>query len=105
MKLGNIAALLFVALATNVVFAQSETQPVSPAPTPPIKPVVPPVPVEPIAAQQPRVAEGVLVRSQRATNNDKGTFEWVCTYRVDRSTRGVQLDESCPQTMPFSFKR
>lgn len=105
MKLVNIAALLFVALSTNVVFAQSETQPAPPAPIPPVTPVVPPVPAVPIVAPQPRVAEGVLVRSQRATNNDKGTFEWVCTYRVEGSTRGVQLDESCPPTMPFSFKR
>ncbi len=105
MKLKNIATLLFITLSANVVFAQSETQPTQPAPPPPVTPVAPPAPVAPVSASQPRVAEGVLVRSQRANNSDKGTFEWVCTYRVEGSTRGVQLDESCPQTMPFSFKR
>jgi hypothetical protein len=50
------------------------------------------------------VAEGVLMKSQRASG-DKGTFEWICTYRVAGTTRNVQVDESCPQTMPFALKR
>jgi hypothetical protein len=50
------------------------------------------------------VAEGTLFKTQRS-KNDKGRFEWVCTYSVANLKRSVLLDESCPSTMVFELKR
>jgi hypothetical protein len=50
------------------------------------------------------IIEGTLFKSQRS-NNDKGKFEWICTYNVAGSRRSVQLDESCPSTLVFELKR
>jgi hypothetical protein len=48
--------------------------------------------------------EGTLFKTQRS-KNDKGKFEWVCTYSVANLKRSVLLDESCPSTMVFELKR
>lgn len=93
MKVPSTAAMVFAVLSTCVAFAQSGTPP----PTPPVPPEQP-------AGSQPKVVEGMLMKSQRASG-DRGTFEWICTYRVAGITRNVQVDESCPQTMPFALKR
>jgi hypothetical protein len=100
MKVASTAAMIFALFSTCVAFAQSGT----PTPPAPPAPPVPPASPEPTAGSQPKVAEGVLMKSQRASG-DKGTFEWICTYRVAGTTRNVQVDESCPQTMPFALKR
>lgn len=90
----SIAVLLFVGLST-AAFAQSDAPP---------KPTAPPTPTEPTAEPTRKVVEGTLMKSQRA-NNDKGRYEWICTYRVSGTNRSVLLDESCPQTLPFEVKR
>ena len=100
MNIRKIAALLCVGLSASVALAQSSTPPTPPLPTPPLAPTSP----EPPAAPQPNVVEGTLMRTQRA-NNDRGKYEWICTYRVAGTTRIVQVDESCPQTMPFALKK
>ena len=78
--------------------------PVPPVPEPPPVPVPPAPPTEPVAPSGPKVVQGVLVKTQRA-NNDKGKYEWICTYRVGTITRSVLLDESCPQNVPFEMKK
>ena len=90
----NIAVALFVGLAATV-FAQSDAPP---------KPSSPTTPAEPTAEPTRKVVEGTLMKTQRA-NNDKGKYEWICTYRVAGTNRSVLLDESCPQTLPFEVKR
>ncbi len=95
MKIRAIAALLLVGLSSSLAFAQSSTPPA---------PVVPTPLPEPSAVQQASMAEGTLMKSQRASN-DKGKYEWICTYRVAGTTRSVQVDESCPQTMMFALKK
>jgi hypothetical protein len=92
--LKHIAVLLFAGLSFSA-FAQSDAPP---------KPPAPPAPTEPTAEQARRVVEGTLMKMQRA-NNDKGKYEWICTYRVEGTNRSVLLDESCPQTLPFELKR
>jgi hypothetical protein len=105
MKIRNIAAVLFFGLCANAALAQ---MPAIPAPPPPPEsPNPPPAPPAPPAASNvpaATIVEGALFKSQRATN-DKGKFEWICTYRVAGTRRSVQLDESCPSTMVFDLKR
>ena len=101
MKIHTIAALLLVGLSTSPAFAQSSTPP-APA-TPPVPADIAPPPA-PSAVPQASTAEGTLMKSQRA-NNDRGKYEWICTYRVGGTTRSVQVDESCPQTMTFALKK
>lgn len=98
MDLRNIAVVLSVALSASIALAQSE--PPS-APQPPSNPTPPEAPATPT---QPTTVEGTLMKSQRA-NNDRGKYEWVCTYRVAGTTRNVLLEESCPQTLPFSVRK
>lgn len=92
--LKNFAVLLFVGLSASA-FAQSDAPP---------KPPTPPTPAEPAVEPTRKVVEGTLMKTQRA-NNDKGKYEWICTYRVSGTNRSVLLDESCPQTLPFEVKR
>ena len=101
MKIRTIAALLLAGLSTSLAFAQSSTPP-APA-TPPV-PAVPAPPLGQPAVPQTTTAEGTLMKSQRA-NNDRGKYEWICTYRVEKITRSVLLDESCPQNLPFEIKK
>lgn len=101
MKIRATTALLLVGLSSSLVFAQSSKLAV-PA-TPPV-PAVPAPPPEPSAVPQASMAEGTLMKSQRASN-DRGKYDWICTYRVGGTTRSVQLDESCPQTMTFALKK
>jgi hypothetical protein len=82
-----------------VLCASAALAQVPPAP-PPEPPAVPAPPVLPKSA----IIEGTLFKSQRS-NNDKGKFEWICTYNVAGSRRSVQLDESCPSTLVFELKR
>lgn len=98
MKIGKLAALLLVCWPVAVAIAQSGTPPA------PSAPQEPPSPPEPVAAPRPKLVDGVLMKSQRASS-DRGKYEWVCTYRVAGTTRSVLLDESCPQTVPFELKR
>ena len=100
MKVGNFALLLFVGVAASIAFAQA-----SPPTEPPVLPSAPTAPTaEPAGVSQPKVAEGVLFKSQRL-KNDKGTNDYICTYRVAGTKRDVQLDESCPATMVFQLKK
>lgn len=100
MKIKNIAAILFLGMCVNVAAAQTPVPAIPPQP-----PAAPPAqPPEPPAPSKPAVAEGTLVQSQRA-NGDTGKFFWICTYRVEGTKRGVQLDDSCPPTMLFQLKR
>jgi len=101
MNIRNIAASLFVCLSAGVGLAQPSSPPVPAAP--PAAPV-PPIPPEAAVDPQPKVVEGILMKSQRASS-DRGKYEWVCTYRVAGTTRNVQLEESCPQSMPFALKK
>ncbi len=101
MKIRTIAALLLVGLSTSLAFAQSSTPP---APASPPVPAVPTSPPEPSAVPYAKLAEGTLMKSARA-NSDRGKYEWICTYRVAGTTRSVQVDESCPQTMTFALKK
>ena len=98
MKVGNFALLLFVGVAARIAFAQS-----SPPSTPPALPSAPTTP-EPAVVSPPKVAGGSLFKSQRL-KNDKGTNDFICTYRVAGLKRDVQLDESCPETMVFQLKK
>ena len=98
MKVGNFALLLFVGVAASIAFAQS-----SPPSTPPALPSAPTTP-EPAVVSPPKVAEGSLFKSQRL-KNDKGTNDFICTYRVAGLKRDVQLAESCPETMVFQLKK
>ena len=101
MKVGNFALLLFVGVAASFAFAQA-----SPPTEPPVLPSAPTAPTtaEPAGLSQPKIAEGVLFRSQRL-KNDKGTNDFICTYRVAGAKRDVQLEESCPATMVFQLKK
>ena len=98
MKVGNFALLLFVGISTSIAFAQA-----SPPTGPPVPPSAPTT-AEPAGVSQPKIAEGALFRSQRL-KNDKGTNDYICTYRVAGTKRDVQLDESCPATMVFQLKK
>ena len=101
MKVGNFALLLFVGAAASIAFAQA-----SPPTEPPVLPSAPTAPTtaEPAGVSQPKIAEGVLFKSQRL-KNDKGTNNFICTYRVAGIKRDVQLEESCPATMVFQLKK
>ena len=104
MKIKNIAGALFVGVAANFVFAQT-TAPGTP-PLPPV-PAIAPTPVEavaPVVPSQPKTAEGTLFKSQRM-RNDKGTQDYICTYRIAGTKRDVLLDESCPESMVFQLKK
>ena len=101
MKTCNVVVALVVALFATCGFAQTGTPPVPDAPPTPAPPATP---TEPPPPSGPKVVEGVLMKSQRA-NNDKGKYEWICTYRVEKITRSVLLDESCPQNLPFEMKK
>ncbi len=98
MMFKHIALLLLVGLAASIAFAQS-----SPPSTPPALPSAPTTP-ESAVVSPPKVAEGSLFKSQRL-KNDKGTNDFICTYRVAGLKRDVQLDESCPETMVFQLKK
>ena len=101
MVIRNIAALSFVCLSAGVALSQPGLPPV---PAAPAAAPVPPIPPEAAVDPQPKVVEGILMKSQRASS-DRGKYEWVCTYRVAGTTRNVQLEESCPQSMPFALKK
>ena len=104
MKIKNIAGALFVGVTANFVFAQT-TAPGTP-PSPPV-PAIVPTPVEavaPVVPSQPKTAEGTLFKSQRM-RNDKGTQDYICTYRIAGTKRDVLLDESCPESMVFQLKK
>ncbi|MEO8102808.1 MAG: hypothetical protein ABI790_09790 [Betaproteobacteria bacterium] len=102
MNFRKSATIMLLVLGAQIAQAQAPAAPATPAaPETPVAPVAPPA--EPLAPK-PAVVEGNLVQSQRASS-DKGTFVWVCTYRVAGSRRSVQLDESCPSTLPFQLKR
>ena len=102
MKIPTALIAFLLAFFAGIASAQT-TEPASPS-------VPAPAPASPLPAPDPSIvpqatmAEGVLMKSQRASN-DKGKFEWICTYRVAGTTRSVQVDESCPQTMRFALKR
>ena len=100
MKFTHILATLVIGLCGQVASGQT---PVSPAPVTPT-PVVPAAPPAAPALSKPNLAEGSLFKSQRQ-KNDKGKFEWVCTYSIEGLKRSVLLDESCPATMVFELKR
>ena len=102
MKIRNITAVLICALGASVASAQAPAAPA--APEPPASPAAPPAPTAPPTAPKTAIVEGTLFKTQR-TNNDKGKFEWICTYNVAGSRRSVQLDESCPSSMVFELKR
>ena len=107
MKFKHFAAALFFNFCTGAALAQSPAVPAPPAPPAPAEPpvvVTPPTPPAPPAAPAPTVVEGTLAGSQRLSN-DRGQFQWICSYRVSGAKRAVQLDESCPATMPFQIKR
>lgn len=114
MKLGNLVPLLLIALGAQVASAQTAPAPAPPEPrvppaesAPPAAPVTPPAvptPPAPVSAVHPTVAEGTLFRTQRS-KNDKGKYEWVCTYNVANLKRSVLLDESCPSTLTFELRR
>ena len=107
MKIKNIAAVLFFGLCAHAASAQTPVTPppTTPAPSePPAVPPAPPVPTTPPAAPKTAVVEGTLFKTQRASN-ERGKFEWICTYNVAGTKRSVQLDESCPSTLPFELKR
>ena len=95
MKIPTRLMALLLTLFCGLASAQT-TQPTTPA-SPPAAP-------DPSIVPQATMAEGVLLKSQRSSN-DKGKFEWICTYRIAGTTRSVQTDESCPQTMRFALKR
>ena len=95
MKIPTRLKALLLTLFCGLASAQT-TQPTTPA-SPPAAP-------DPSIVPQATMAEGVLLKSQRSSN-DKGKFEWICTYRVGGTTRNVQVEESCPQTLRFALKR
>lgn len=99
-----IAALLagLAALFGGIASAQT-TAPTLPPVLPSAPASSPPAP-DPSIVPQATMAEGVLMKSQRGSN-DRGKFEWICSYRIAGTTRSVQVDESCPQTMRFALKR
>ena len=101
MRFGNSALCLFVGVAASLACAQA-----SPPTEPPVLPSAPIAPTtpEPAVVAPPKIAEGVLFKSQRL-KNDKGTNDYICTYRVAGTKRDVQLDESCPATMMFQLKK
>ena len=98
MKVGKFPLFLFVGAAASLACAE-----VSPPTEPPALPSAPTTP-EPAGVAQPKIAEGVLFKSQRL-KNDKGTNDYICTYRVAGTKRDVQLEESCPATMVFQLKK
>ena len=101
MRAGNFALLLIVGFAASFAFGE-----VSPPTEPPALPSAPTAPTTavPAGVSQPKVAEGALFKSQRL-KNDKGTNDYICTYRVAGTKRDVQLEESCPETMMFQLKK
>ena len=101
MKCPNIAAVLVIGLASHIASAQT---PVPSAPATPAPPAADAPPPAAPAISKPTVAEGSLFKTQRQ-KNDKGKFEWVCTYSVEGLKRSVLLDESCPASMVFALKR
>ncbi len=102
MKISDTSMALLLALFAGIAPAQT-TESASP-PVPLLAPASSPQAPDPSIVPQATMAEGVLMKSQRATN-DRGKFEWICTYRIAGTTRSVQVDESCPQTMRFALKR
>lgn len=121
MKATFAAAALMLGVWTVIAVAQTPPSPTT-MPTPPASPVKPPAssaapasaepapaesapaPADPTAAPRTGVVEGTLVQTQRV-EGDRASFVWVCTYRVAGARRSVQLDASCPSTMPFKIKR
>lgn len=101
MRIRNIAAALLAGLCASAALAQT---PATPPPETPAAPIATPPPPPAPTASTANVAEGTLFKTQRS-KNDKGRFEWVCTYRVANLKRSVLLDESCPSTMVFELKR
>ena len=105
MNFKNIVVALFFGLCAHVASAQTPATPVPPEP-PAAAPAIPPAAALPAppAAPKSTIVEGTLLRSQRA-NDDRGKFTWICTFNVAGSKRNVQLDESCPATLPFDLRR
>ena len=104
MKIRIIAAALFVGVTANFVFSEP-TAPSTP-PTPPV-PATAPTPAEAVAPAvplSPKTVGGTLFKSQRM-RNDKGTQDYICTYRIAGTKRDVLLDESCPESMVFQLKK
>lgn len=102
MKIPTASMALLLVLFAGIASAQA-TEPASPS-VPPSAPASPAPAPDPSIVPQATMADGVLLKSQRESN-DKGKFEWICTYRISGTTRSVQLDESCPQMMRFALKR
>ena len=108
MNFKNIVVALFFGFCVHIASAQTPATPVAPEP-PAAAPAIPPaaalpaIPAPP-AAPKSTIVEGTLIRSQRA-NDDRGKFTWICTFNVAGSKRNVQLDESCPATLPFDLRR
>ena len=101
MKVSNIAVALVVCVTANPLFAQT-TAPATPPTS--VVPVTAPEPTVPAVATPPKTAEGTLFKSQRM-RNDKGTQDYICTYRIAGMKRDVLLDESCPESMVFQLKK
>jgi hypothetical protein len=112
LKLRSVAALLAGILCAGFAAAQAaSTAPGSEPATPPAPaPAAPPPPPDPPPAPPPpdvprvTAVEGTLTRSQRGLSDTRQIF-WVCTYNVAGARRNVQLNESCPQTLPFEVRR
>ena len=101
MKVANIVVALVACVTANPVFAQT-TAPATPPTS--VVPVTAPEPTVPAITTPPKTAEGTLFKSQRM-RNDKGTQDYICTYRVAGTKRDVLLDESCPGSMVFQLKK
>ena len=101
MDLKNIAVAVLFGMTAGLVVAQTTTPSAPPVPA---APATAPAPAAPAASSQPTVAEGALFKSQRM-RNDKGTYNFICTYRIAGTKRDVLLDESCPESMVFQLKK
>ena len=101
MKVSNIAVALVVGVTANPVFAQT-TVPATPPMS--VVPVTAPEPTVSAVTTPPKTAEGTLFKSQRM-RNDKGTQDYICSYRIAGTKRDVLLDESCPESMVFQLKK
>ena len=104
MKVSNIAVALVACVTANPVFAQTTAPATPPTSVVPVTAPTPPEPTVPAVATPPKTAEGTLFKSQRM-RNDKGTQDYICSYRIAGTKRDVLLDESCPESMVFQLKK
>ena len=104
MKVSNIAVALVACVTANPVFAQTTAPATPPTSVVLVTAPTPPEPTVPAVATPPKTAEGTLFKSQRM-RNDKGTQDYICTYRIAGTKRDVLLDESCPESMVFQLKK